>query len=831
MTTDRDFRAELDALDDGEAASDAPSSMPSDDRPATETRAASSGIFDRAILQKQFDDRDALEQARRQSSPAWAKDGMLGNWGRLDEAGQRQAVQDEKSAADNDVGFWDSIVRNVVPGFNSARDYVYGKAGDAIERLAKPSTEAGPLNKALDLINLGPQIVSGGITDWAADKSLRNLAEAKHRKALAEQMEQGKLAPAQFNQWRARVDDVSRGLGDAVGSMVKGAAYTGYGLFGQNQSDAQKSAVYSIGAYIEEEAKKLAPADPARAKEFTTALGEGAGSMVAFFGPAIAARILGATGNLGAVAMSSGSGATAQAGEMVDEALAKYSATAKAEGRTTLTPEEERQATQVWLMSLGIGATEGAPFAAFLGGHSGRMTRRILAQMVEEGGQEFVQSILENAVAKHYYDPDRRWDDNAWTGLAVGGILGAKMQGASEAITALRRKKDQPEDGVAKVEPTLGAPAPDARDVAPSLDSEDRPGGKGPSVRTTKSASPDLDQFRSIIQQAAPAPVAQAEQPAEQVVVETVSKVVESVSGKLAEGKAPSWNDLYQALPKDEAGDPDVGAFFSAAEKFGARAWNSLDESQKREVYRQFAPVIEQAAPVIQQIAEAIAGPQDAAGGVSVSWPTNAGVQTVSGLTKSEADKKAAELKAMGYSPTVGESEASRRGARSAQQAALIERGFQNPKGGQEAAFAQGLAEGRARKATDLRPAFNRLLNSKTKRADWAKALNASPEQLDALVKEALADGRLKTTKSGGVARTGKKVAIKPTAPAPEITAQPPVDTLRAGPPLNSIDVTVPFDVVEDGSQVTMVMPASEAIAMADRRLKGLELMKRCLGA
>jgi hypothetical protein len=53
-----------------------------------------------------------------------------------------------------------------------------------------------------------------------------------------------------------------------------------------------------------------------------------------------------------------------------------------------------------------------------------------------------VQAVLENVVAREYYDPKRQWDDNAWEGALVGAPLGGKTQVAAEAIRKLR---DDPE--------------------------------------------------------------------------------------------------------------------------------------------------------------------------------------------------------------------------------------------------------------------------------------------------------------------------------------------------------------------------------------------------
>ena len=807
MATDRDYGAELDALADDSAmpGDNLPSTFPGEsaDAPSFSAPSPARSLIDHAVLRKEVDDFEARGTARKESAK-----GILGDLGAYDETQTKEWIVGEKAQAEGEANFWDGVIARVVPGARSLGDWHRNKIKETEARgqawgqdtaLGRIAASQEPIDYTSD-----PDL-------WFERKAVQNAAEARHRRALAEEMEKGTLAGPKYAQWRATVDDVARGVGTTVASMIKGDAYSGYGVFNENLSDAQKSSFYAIGAYIEESAKSLFPADEARAKEFKTALGEGAGSMFAFFGPALAARAIGLVGNIGAVAMSAVSGSSATAGQMVDEALAKYSATAKKEGRTSLTPEEERNATEVWLLSLGIGATEAAPFLSFLGGHSGRMARRILMQVGEEGGQEALQTLLENAVAKNYYDPDRKWDDNVWTNTAVGGILGAKMQAASEAAGALRRRR--PKDDTAgrsekdeSFRPVSDQSVETVRDVSPSLDPDVAP-GRTSGVRTPRAPDPVIDEARAVIDGLAPAqPVAAA--PA-------------------APAQIPTFAQVLDVLPKDEAGDPDIGLMMEGLSEFGAKAWGGLTPEQKTTLFRRFAPVVEQAAaeagPVVEKIAEAVASGdiagavQQAAEAISQSpYDQYRARRTQLQDAASEASKALQQFPRMPDGRRSDEVKFSPefRAAKTAYDQAVAQLGALNKQNKEfdkqyqrdyvrerderrAAIVAAQPQPAPARTDSELRAAFDKMLGTNTKRGQWAETLQIDQAQLDKLVAEGLKDGRLKLTKAGAIRRTGKASASQP-VPAASAAIPAAMTAQTTGQPAASV-----MDLVADTQRKT----------------------------
>jgi len=92
----------------------------------------------------------------------------------------------------------------------------------------------------------------------------------------------------------------------------------------------------------------------------------------------------------------------------------------------------EETLRHIFPWAAGIGASEAAPIMRFLNRSGGTAVTRTLSQMAEEGGQEWFQSVGENIVARANYDDLRRWDDNAWSNLTIGAILGGGMQGGAE---------------------------------------------------------------------------------------------------------------------------------------------------------------------------------------------------------------------------------------------------------------------------------------------------------------------------------------------------------------------------------------------------------------
>lgn len=894
MQTERDFRAELDALDETPGTPDEierPSRSAWSPSTPLAKEVVDSEIVDQIGIRKTIEDEEKRETARRESSPLWTEaknllvagpgayllgktlgrgeggEGALGTIGKLSDDERLQWIADEKVSADRSLAFWDNVKKTY---------------GDKIKGAVAPVLDYSAVARAA-LKQAGvlgdDETIGGQFGSWLDRKTNENIALAKRRRLLAEQMEAGTREAPKFGALRSSFDDIERGIANVVASGIKGVAYgieTGdlirvnpaidahlvdvlkrTGVISGNPSEAQKRNIYRFGAWIENETKAQFPEDDARANEFRKALSEGVGSMIGFMGAGFTALAIGKGAGISTLA-SGLMGGLSQAGSMTDDALKKYLKDAGTEGRK-LTPEEERKATQVWLMGLGIGATEAVPLANFFAGHSGRFVRGVLLQATEEGGQEWVQQVLENVVAQRYYDPERKWDDNAWDGLAIGGIIGAKMQAGQAGIDRLRgQKPEEPVKAPAKVDepaaPPMSLPDVPVPDVLPMIDGEGD--GKAPRVRTTRPVDPDLEKYRQQIQAVRP-PVS----------------TPETVPGeKPAETKIPTFNEILSVLPRDERGDPDMGALVDQLEQFGVRAWNGLNDDQRRQVYETLKPVVGvvQANPeaVVKTVDEAIGEVVKAVGQEDMRQavvPADAPVFEKASFTDAErraivtSDPKAdvqklavrQGVKVVGHVSVERSSDGRRlmihpeldpiyqrqgigskvydsfakvaasEGRRlvpsdmlseaalgawrkrdsdavkdykpNKELSSLMGRTTLTKGGVVSKNLERGILEGigRAFEAADIPPtdsqrqAFNTVLRSKAKRSEWAKAAGVSKTQLDVLVNEALADGRLKKTKAGGIARTGKKVEVKATPATGQASGQPQAET-RVEPTLST---------------------------------------------
>jgi hypothetical protein len=269
------------------------------------------------------------------------------------------------------------------------------------------------------------------VQDWLERKVQENIAGAQQRQREADEIAAG-TRPGPTGEIQTELGRATaRGLVTTTANTLKGAAY-GYQYARRGtMSEAAETKIYELAAVIDEWARQTFPNDPARQHEMSVMLAEGTGSMVTFMGPGLAASMLTRGGPtllawLATAATSGTTGALAQSGAMTDDALRAMRA-----GRTVGgEPVTEEMVRRVFPWAAFLGATEAAPIAHFLNRTGGTLALNVITQMIEEGGQEFVQQVGENVVARSHYDDLRQWDDNAWSGLAVGAILGGSMGGA-----------------------------------------------------------------------------------------------------------------------------------------------------------------------------------------------------------------------------------------------------------------------------------------------------------------------------------------------------------------------------------------------------------------
>ena len=487
--------------------------------------------------QKHIDQGEELDRARDGSATSIFSQSHPGargalddrSFGRLSPEQQKQWITDEKAAAQSQRTRWQGVNDYVLSGL------------DAINRgFARAAGLPDDPNAPSDPVVAGLRTRVDG-----------NIALAKRREFLADQMEQGLLKPAELTAGMAAFEETMKGFGDTgVANMVAGsgraAEYATDIISGGIDKPRNDATFYEdivndalqvgkkgggtlqtagelaprlyattlrhVGAWISAKTKELFPGDEARQFEFGTQLANGAGSMIAFMGPSFGAAMLSraspaslgylaAYGDLdttallaaqklaetqatrGALATASGLGAPMQGEAMAQDAEdAMRRGVLKADG-TPVTDSDVRKAFGFGLIG---GATEGLPLEHLMSKFGGSPIMAIASQMLQEGGQEWGQQVIENLTAQNYYDPDRRWDEGAWESAAVGAILGGGMEGgkiglekgkeAYNQFKGVREARLRTKGVVNDIEPIAAAPedgpqpgAPAAPAVAPAV--------------------------------------------------------------------------------------------------------------------------------------------------------------------------------------------------------------------------------------------------------------------------------------------------------------------------------------------------------------------------
>jgi N12 class adenine-specific DNA methylase/predicted kinase len=377
-----------------------------------------------AQMRKRFDDRDAEERARVESSY-----GLFGSsWGVYDDEGSKNWATGEQSAAQDSIEFW-----------SKTRDYLRTRR-ERIGEAAKQATGTFTLLPGLPGIKVPtPDGASHGFQDWAERKADENIEHAKLRLALASEMVAGERESAKVKPWLAMMRAIAKGVTqDVIANLLKGAgaglSYAQEAIDGKSYEASEDSGFYKLGQWIESAVEEALPDDPARAHEFKIKLARGMGSMAGFYGPGLALQVATRIGAKGMMAVTAGMGAGAQSGSMYEQATEAMNA------RPGEVSEDDR--FKAWLVGLGAGATEAFPLGHWLSGPGSGAFRKMLAEAWEEGGQEFAQSVIENIAAEALYDPDRKWDDNAWEGMAIGGLLGAKMSLIQSAWAKAKEQRE-----------------------------------------------------------------------------------------------------------------------------------------------------------------------------------------------------------------------------------------------------------------------------------------------------------------------------------------------------------------------------------------------------
>ena len=353
---------------------------------------------------------------------------------------------------------------------------------------------------------------------------------AKRQKRVSA-MEEGREELATKTALRSGVENFATGLSGIASGVVKGISIgVGYaGHYAGFDIGPDDNITYSVGKWVDAKARQMFPGDVARQEEFSQKLAQGAGSMIAFYGPAITGKLMGASDRV-LVGITAASGALAEGSETFEQATeSRRQGREVSEGRRLL----------AYMGGLLLGSTEALPVAEYLRGGKGGILRTINRQGAEEALQEGGQTLGENMLARLLHDPEREIFKDVGENAAIGYILGGFMQGAQ--LAASKRAREQARRGEGDAPPAASA-------------SETRPG---------RETTIDLDPYAPIadpIEQEGDRPVDEA--PLEPL-TPTLEPLAPEVSGQQEEeGLAASMvpGDAKGARPEPDALDPEAEA-------------------------------------------------------------------------------------------------------------------------------------------------------------------------------------------------------------------------------------------------------------------------------
>jgi N12 class adenine-specific DNA methylase/adenylate kinase family enzyme len=758
-----------------------------------------------AQIERHVSQVDDEEAARRDSNL-----GILGGAGLLDEDGAKAWAKGEREHATWSQQVWTTALDLLrIRRENIEAQKSGGEWGVRPADAPRPSggNPFGGLSQSIQASHEQAQ-------DFLERKAAENIENAKLREFMAREIEEGKRPGARDTTWRTLTTNAAKGVGqDVIANLMKGlgagSKYIGAEGLGESMLD--------IGNIIENKVDEMFPDDDARKFEFKTSLARGAGSMVGFYGPSFAAQFLLKAGPKTMMGIASTTGGLSQSGSA-------YSDITEAMEKDSTITEDDR--FKVWLNGLGSGATEGLPLGHWLSGPDSKWMKSMLAEAFEEGGQEFAQTVWDNVAAQRYYDKDRTWDEGAWEGAAIGGILGAKMSVVQSAWRAAREKHGvvAPVPGTGETEqdaqeavdgqPTPGAQSPSQDGGDPSLvldeaanDDFDGTEDDGSGARLAGMNTPvredtdlreapvdeDLQDFKELMGE--PEGVSTSE-PA------PAAAPMESVGPGGTDETLREVNDALATLADDVSSVNSKAKLAALAERAGVSLPDEILGAPIEDVRQAVVAGVEDAqraleAAVQRHKAEGIVRPVE--GPSAQETRASAGDATgesgslkdrLSALTtrqRNEAERQAKHY--VSYAKIGSESDAAALvGAKLYLERMRDEDAMQNkvpkwlaptldviesriaksPEAQAIARTAKPLEVAPGTITNEMRNSFTEVLAGDLPQGKWAKSIGASPEQMKKLEREALKDGRLRKGKGKGVlrrtpkAKAGRDAALKP---------------------------------------------------------------------
>lgn len=326
-----------------------------------------------------------------------------------------------------------------MPGLTKSVDV---KRGQLAEAQARPS-------EAPALSFMGTPLISAQEAKESAEK---DLAEAQAKKAHAEAQLAGEAALPTTTPLRNAAESAFQSAGSSYASVPKFAGYIGGWLANEAGADIHPTdnAVFRLGDEADKWAKTAFPGDPARQDELgskaahltgflSTLYGAGGVKAMTEGGPELAAKIGDAVTKASQASLASGTGAMGQ----FEPATAAMEAGKEQHplAGVTITPQglpvSERDRAMATLLGAGVGLTSLIPMASTLATAGERESGAILAEALKgstvNAAQMAAFNVLNNAIAREFYDPSRSLTQGINEDIGLGAIAGAATHAVGAA--------------------------------------------------------------------------------------------------------------------------------------------------------------------------------------------------------------------------------------------------------------------------------------------------------------------------------------------------------------------------------------------------------------
>jgi hypothetical protein len=285
----------------------------------------------------------------------------------------------------------------------------------------------------------------------AKESAEQELEAAQAKKAHAEAQLAGEAALPTTTPLRNAAESAFQSAGSSYASVPKFAGYIGGWLANEAGTDVHPTdnAVFRLGDAADKWAKEAFPGDPERQDEFGSKAAHLTGFMATLYGaggvkamteggPELAAKIGDAVTKASQASIAAGTGGMGQ----FEGATAAMEAGKEQHplAGVTITPQglpvSERDRAMATLLGAGVGLTSLIPMASTLATAGERESGAILAEALKgstlNAGQMAAFNVLNNAIAREYYDPNRPLTQGMNEDIGLGAIAG----GATHAIGA-----------------------------------------------------------------------------------------------------------------------------------------------------------------------------------------------------------------------------------------------------------------------------------------------------------------------------------------------------------------------------------------------------------